>query len=217
MSHPSFLSRRRQASLLAVVFVLLAGCASTSEPQLTPGARAPDPAVDLSGYWSLRDPESDMLILYSQRGFIGPRSAQQVMRITREMRASGRTVRGAPRSGGRNERDRAALAQVFLETGSKIKITQTDEGMFISYDRSIVEEYLFGEHRLATVGPVAAERASGWDADAYVVETLDEDRVLLRERWYLDGDTLRRDVKFLEKEEVVYSVTQVFDRRNGPG
>ena len=203
--------------MLAAVFVLLAGCASTSEPQLTPGARAPDPAVDLSGYWSLRDPESDMLILYSQRGFIGPRSAQQVMRITREMRASGRTVRGAPRSGGRNERDRAALAQVFLETGSKIKITQTDEGMFISYDRSIVEEYLFGEHRLATVGPVAAERASGWDADAYVVETLDEDRVLLRERWYLDGDTLRRDVKFLEKEEVVYSVTQVFDRGNGPG
>ena len=68
------------------------------------------------------------------------------------------------------------------------------------------------------VGPVAAERASGWENASYVVETLDEDGVLLRERWFLDedGSLLRRNVEFLEKEEVVYSTTQVFDRVGGP-
>lgn len=184
---------------------------------LVPGSKAPPPDVDLSGYWALRDAERDELILFSQKGFIGPRSAQQVIRITREMRASGRAQRSAPRQGARGRGDRAALAQVFLETGSQLKVTQTHEGMFISFDRSIVEEYLFGEHRIATVGPVSAERASGWDRAAYVIETLDEDKVLLRERWYLDGDTLQREVQFLEKDEVVYAVTQVFDRKAGPG
>ena len=122
-------------------------------------------------------------------------------------------------SGKRNERGRAALAQVFLETGVNVKITQTADGLFISYDRSVVEEYLFGEHRLATVGPVRAERASGWQGDAYVVDTLDEDGVLLRERWHLDeaGAVLRREVEFSEEGEVVYSVTQTFDRAAGPG
>ncbi len=199
-----------------LVAITLAACASTPESQLVPGAKAPPPDVDLSGYWALRDAESDELILFSQKGFIGPRSAQQVIRI-REMRASGRSQRNAPRQGDRSRGDRAALAQVFLETGSQVKITQTDEGMFISFDRSIVEEYLFGEHRVATVGPVDAERASGWDQGAYVIETLDEDRVLLRERWYMDGDTLQRDVQFVEKDKVVYAVTQAFDRKTGPG
>ena len=196
--------------------VLATGCASKApKPQLVPGARAPDPVVDLSGAWQLRNADSDPLISYSQKGFIGPGSAQQVIRIARERRGGqrgGQPTRALPGEGGsRNLRDRAALAQVFLETGSNVKITQTDEGMFISFDRSIVEEYLFGEHRLATVGPVAAERASGWDADAYVIETLDEDKVLLRERWYLNGETLNRDVIFVEKDEVVFTFTQVFD------
>ncbi len=64
----------------------LAACSSTPKPQLVPGARAPEPAVDLTGYWTLRNAEIDPLILFSQKGFIGPRSAQQVIRITREMR-----------------------------------------------------------------------------------------------------------------------------------
>lgn len=209
------ITRRSSLFALALAAVLASGCASPRyEPQLSPGARAPDPAVDLSGYWSLRNADSDPLIDFSQKGFTGAGSAQQVIRIREQRgRQGGRAV---SRDGG-NRREKAALAQVFLETGSRVKVTQTHEGMFISFDRSIVEEYLFGEHRLATVGPVAAERASGWNADVYVVETLDEDKVLLRERWYIEGDTLRRDVQFVQKEEVIFSVTQVFDRRAGPG
>jgi len=113
----------------------------------------------------------------------------------------------------------AALAQVFLETGADVKLTQTDDGLFISYDRSVVEEYIFGEHRIATVGPISAERASGWQGSAYVVETLDEDKVLLRERWYLadGGAVLQRDIEFIEKDELVFSARQTFDRTDGPG
>jgi hypothetical protein len=152
---------------------------------------------------------------FSQQGFIGPGSTERVVRLTREIR---RNAQQRPPSGGKRDRRSAALAQVFLETGENVKITQTVDGLFISYDRSVVEEYIFGEHRVATVGPVAAERASGWENASYVVETLDEDGVLLRERWVLDedGSVLRRDVEFLEKEEIVYSTTQVFDRVGGP-
>jgi hypothetical protein len=194
---------------------LVAGCAGTPEPQLTPGGRKPPLDVDLTGYWQLRDADTDPLRNFSQEGFIGPGSTERVVRLTREIR---RNAQQAPRSGGRRDRRRAALAQVFLETGENLKITQTVDGLFISYDRSVVEEYIFGEHRVATVGPVAAERASGWQDAGYVVETLDEDGVLLRERWYLDSGAslLRRNVEFLEKDEIVYSITQVFDRVGGP-
>ncbi len=180
-----------------------------------PGSRTPPPETDLSGYWRLRDEATDPLRKFSRQGSIGPASAQRVMRITEEMRRMGQR----PPPSKRDSRTRAALAQVFLETGVNVKITQTVDGLFISYDRSVVEEYLFGEHRLATVGPVRAERASGWQGGAYVVETMDEDGVLLRERWYVAeaGAVLRRDVEFSEKGEVVYSVTQAFDRVEGPG
>jgi len=104
--------------------------------------------------------------------------------------------------------------QVFLETGADVKITQTEDGLFISFDRSIVEEYVFGEHRAASVGPVIAERVSGWDGAAYRIETLDEDGILLTERWYLDAEdqVLRRDVAISEDTDVQFAVTQVFDR-----
>ena len=201
--------------LLGLGAFFIAGCAGTPEPQLTPASRTPPPDVDLTGYWQLRDARTDPLRDFSQQGFIGPGSTERVVRLTREIR---RNSQQRPPSGGKRDRRSAALAQVFLETGENIKITQTVDGLFISYDRSVVEEYIFGEHRVATVGPVAAERASGWENASYVVETLDEDGVLLRERWFLDedGSLLRRNVEFLEKEEVVYSTTQVFDRVGGP-
>jgi hypothetical protein len=204
-------ARRKTLLLIAsgLVVLGLGGCAGAPEPQLIPGQRTPPTDTDLSGYWRLRDEASDPLWQFARQGSIGPASAERVMRMTQEMRRTGR----------RSDRTRAALAQVFLETGVNVKITQTADGLFISYDRSVVEEYLFGEHRLATVGPVRAERASGWQGDAYVIETMDEDGVLLRERWQVveAGAVLKRNVEFSESGEVVYAVTQTFDSVAGPG
>ena len=204
----------RQILLASFAIAALVGCAGGPELLLTPGGSEP-PGVDLSGYWRLLNDSSDPLRQYSRQGFIGPRSTERVIRLTKEIRRAGTTAAASRR----NDRDRAALAQVFLETGDDVKVTQTADGLFISYDRSVVEEYIFGEHRIATVGPISAERASGWQGTAYVVETLDEDKVLLRERWSLTegGETLQRDVEFFEKDELVFSAKQAFERTDGPG
>ena len=208
--------RRRHTVSAACLGVLLgvamlAGCASAPKPQLTPPVSMPPGDIDLSGRWLLRDRLDDPLRELTHQGFIGTGAAGQVIRLSRAR--SGQVLAPARESGRRN-RHQAALVQVFLETGADVKITQTVDGLFISFDRSIVEEYVFGEHRAASVGPVIAERVSGWEDDAYRVETLDEDGVLLTERWYLDagGQVLQRDVAISEDAQVQFAVTQIFDR-----
>ena len=106
------------------------------------------------------------------------------------------------------------LVAVFLETGSELKVTQTTDGLFISFDRSVVEEYRFGELREVSVGPVTADRASGWDGGRYVIETLDEDGVKLLETYRLedDGTSLLRTITILRKEARELDVRQVFER-----
>lgn len=199
---------RRLLPQLSLVLLILSvsGCAGVAGPQLLPYSPVVPDGVDLSGRWLLRDAESDPLIRFSHQGFIGPGATGDVLRIARNRQGA---VRLEPRG---DRRRQAALAQVFLETGSDVRLTQTGEGLFISYDRSIVEEYLFGEHRAASVGPVIAERVSGWDGARYVIQTLDEDGVLLTERWYLEDEALKRDVAFSEGDVVQYAVTQSFDR-----
>jgi len=192
---------------------MLAGCASAPKPQLSPPASLPPEDTSLDGRWQLRDAREDPLRELTHQGFIGTGSAQQVIRLSRARNGRGQAVAPARESSRRN-RHQAALVQVFLETGADVKITQTEDGLFISFDRSIVEEYVFGEHRAASVGPVIAERVSGWDGAAYRIETLDEDGILLTERWYLDAEdqVLRRDVAISEDTDVQFAVTQVFDR-----
>jgi len=196
-----------------LTMMVLAGCASAPKPQLSPSASLPPEGTSLSGRWQLRDAGEDPLRELTHQGFIGTGSAQQVIRLSRARNGRGQAVVPA-RESSRRSRHQAALVQVFLETGADVKMTQTEDGLFISFDRSIVEEYVFGEHRAASVGPVIAERVSGWEGAAYLIETLDEDGVLLTERWYLDADArvLRRDVAISEEEDVQFAVTQVFDR-----
>ncbi len=106
------------------------------------------------------------------------------------------------------------LVVVFLETGEALRITQTDEGLFISFDRAVVEEYRFGELREVSVGPVVADRASGWDGDRYVIETLDADGVKLLETWRLEnsGRSLLRTITILEGQKQQLDARQVFER-----
>lgn len=103
---------------------------------------------------------------------------------------------------------------VFLETGSRLKITQTAFGIFVSFDRSIVEEYQFGENRSVHVGPIVASRVSGWEGKEYVVETLDEKSAKLVERYRLeDHDTrLVRHISIWAKKRRILEIKQAYVR-----
>ena len=101
-----------------------------------------------------------------------------------------------------------------VESGESLKITQTFYGIFISYDRSVVEEYTFGENRLVTIGPIEAKRVSGWEDGAFVVETLDESKATLFETWRLQPQgVLVRDIRISRGEQDLLVQQQVFDRK----
>jgi len=173
---------------------LLAGCAS--EPVLLSKDSAVPVGVDLSGRWLIRsDPSNQTVRSESGQERLIPQNRPQ--RSRRQRSASGSSV------------------QVFLEFGKSLKITQTDFGMFISYDRSVVEEYTFGENRAVTIGPIAAFRVSGWEGDAFVVETVDDSRTTLFESWHLDNDdtVLVRELRMTKNDEDSLKMRQVFDRQ----
>jgi len=103
---------------------------------------------------------------------------------------------------------------VFLEMGKTLKVTQTDAGLFISFDRSVVEEYRFGENREISVGAIKVARASGWENNAYVIETLDDDGAKLIETYRLQdaGEHLQRTMVILHHNKKMVSLQQDFDR-----
>ena len=173
---------------------LLAGCAS--EPPLLSKSPSVPVGVDLSGRWLIRsDPSNRRARTKSGEERVIPKDRPQ--RSRRQKSASGTS------------------AHVFLEFGDLLKISQTNFGMFISYDRSIVEEYTFGENRTVSIGPIKASRVSGWEASAFVVETLDDSGTSLIESWYLDSDgaVLVRDVRLSQRERDSYTMQQLFDRQ----
>ena len=102
---------------------------------------------------------------------------------------------------------------VFLETGRALKVTQTDFGLFISFDRAVVEEYRYGEKREISVGPIVADRVSGWENTAYVIETLDQEGAKLIERYLIDekSGALVRSIRIVYKDDEQLNVVQVFD------
>ena len=175
-------------------FLAIAGCGS--EPTLETKNPAVPVGVDLSGNWELRG---------HARGSGRPNagSDDSLIVLSRNKRTSQQRSSGG------------ASAHVFLEFGTKLKVTQTHYSLFISYDRSVVEEYSFGENREVTIGPIEARRVSGWDADAFVVETLDDTSTTLFETWRLteNDDVLVRDIRISQNEKVSFEHQQVFDRQ----
>ena len=109
---------------------------------------------------------------------------------------------------------RETLVYAFYETGKSVKVTQTETGLFVSFDRSVVEEYRFGENRKVSVGEITADRVSGWERGAYVIETLDKDRAKLIDSYRLDneGAQLTRTIALFTRTTRQLSLTQVFDR-----
>ncbi len=178
--------------------VLLAGCSSA--PPLESKSPANSAAVDLSGDWTLRGGEraSRPPVADGEEPIWIPKRTQQRQRQQQQ----------------RPRRSKSTAVTVFLETGRAIRITQTDYGLFVSFDRAVVEEYTFGENRIVAVGPIEAQRVSGWDGDAFVVETMDKQGARLIESWSLgdEGATLLRRIALVKDEAEEFSVEQVFDR-----
>lgn len=187
--------------LAVLANLLLAGCAA--RPQLLPKSAVVPAGVDLSGLWQLRvEPGA------RERR---PDNAEQMIRIppsSSRRNTGGRSPLGSARSG------RAAVS-VFLESGESLKVTQTASGLFISFDRSVVEEYRFGENRLVSVGPIEAQRVSGWEGSRFVNETLDEAGAILVDTWELSegGSVLVRTVSLTQGTDRIYSSEQRFDPR----
>lgn len=173
--------------LLFTAVVLLAGC--VSRPELVARDAIVPPGTDLSGHWQLRGDE----------GLDALRHADPGIDLRKRKRHS---------------RDDSSAVRVFLESGVTLKVTQTAHGLFISFDRAVVEEYTFGEKRMVSVGPIEAQRVSGWEAGSFVVETLDADGALLTETWRLGENraTLIRDVSVVRGEREQFALRQVFDR-----
>jgi len=109
---------------------------------------------------------------------------------------------------------RELAVHVFLEQGTALKVTQTEAGLFFSFDRSVVEEYRFGENRQVSVGPISASRVSGWEGRRYVIETLDDDGAKLIETYELQGEghMLRRTLVIWYRNEKQLDLEQNFDR-----
>lgn len=183
------------ATLLACT--LMAGCAA--RPELIAKSASAPAGTDLSGFWRLRqDPGNERKAVA-----IGDRK----IRIPRAVGRSGQEALSRRPSSGTS-------AVLFLENGALLKITQTAQGMFISFDRAIVEEYTFGEKRIVTIGPIEAQRVSGWEDGRFVVETLDDTGAVLTESWRLEagGDELLRDITLVEKKASPVVTRQRFDR-----
>jgi hypothetical protein len=208
-----FLRLFRLLAFAGVCVVLLCACAA--KPVLIAKSAMVPGGIDLSGAWLVQaDPASVRPSgLAREEGIRIPAAGSQRSQPGRNS-GGGSQKRGlGARSQGR--KSGGASAQIFLEYGESLKITQTEFGLFISYDRSVVEEYTFGENRLVSVGPIEAQRVSGWEEAAFTVETLDETGAILFETWHLesDGDVLVRNIRISKGEKDSFVHRQVFDRQ----
>ncbi len=180
---------------------LVSGCAAPIE--LTAKSAEVPAGVDLSGLWRLRTEPG-----LERRA---PSDGDMTIRIPRAGDRRSAAVRPRRSSS-------APSAGLFLENGELLKITQTADGLFISFDRAIVEEYTFGEKRTVTIGPIEAQRVSGWESGRFVVETLDDTGTVLTESWQLEGGgaELLRDITLVDKKGSPVITRQRFDRSD-PG
>ena len=141
-------------ALVLASLLTLAGCAS--------GLKLPDPSTD---YPSNLDFAGDwQRVEFREQDQMEP----ERLRMPSTRQATSRTSSGPRAKPGRKVRS-------FLEFGKALRITQLDSAMLISFDRAIVVEYRYGEHRMTNVGPIAGERTTGFRGEALEIMTLDDD------------------------------------------
>ena len=190
--------------LALVAALVLSGCAGSKEVLIP--VRGPVPqGVDFTGEWRMQQDFAAMqdAIDSAVRRTDGIDERQLLKNI---MSASNNP---------RRSRDVGGLVHVFLENAARLRVTQTDAGLFMAFDRSVVEEYRFGEARMVNKGGAVAQRVSGWDGETYVIETLDQEGGMkLSERYRLEGETLNREIVLRSKELEEVRLTQSFARTN---
>ena len=182
-----------RTSLLWLFFMASCG----TPPTLISKSAAVPAGVDLSGFWTVR------------LG-VPTRRMEEVDGIREEL------IRAQKMNRTRRSRSSDGVsAHIFLQYGTNLKITQTDFGIFFSYDRSVVDEFTFGENRVVELGPIEALRASGWQGNSFVVETLDDTGTTLFESWHLeqDGSVLVRNIRISKGEKEKFVEEQRFDRQ----
>lgn len=162
--------------------------------------------IDLSGNWLIRTDQRED----EQRLRQAIRRTDGIDDRDLYRRPSGRTNESRQS----RSKVKGGLVHIFLETGAALRVSQTDHGLFISFDRSVVEEYRFGERRIINVGEVQAQRVTGWDGDALVVDTLGRNGMKLTERYRLldSGKTLERSITLRSKEGEQETIVQLFER-----
>ena len=108
------------------------------------------------------------------------------------------------------------VAHLFFENTKKIKITQTNYSLFINFNRSIVEEYSFGEVKKITLGNVIARRSSGWVNNSYRIETLDDYGMKITEEYKLTGSSknLERMLIFRDRDLNEIRILQIYQKDN---
>lgn len=191
---------------LVVAALCLGAC--TAPEVLTPRDGTVPFGVNLSGNWQIQaDSARDQRrIREAIRKTDGVADDARLGRNNSPSSQSGRSSRSGLVSGG--------LVYVFLALGEALKITQTAHGLFISFDRSVVEEYRFGGSQVVSVGQVEAQRVVGWRGETLIVETLDRNRMKLTERFRLieNDQVLERTIVLRSREQDEESVVQLFDR-----
>jgi len=193
---------KRFATVVAALsLAFIAGCAAK---EVLVAKSAVAAGNDLTGQWQLREDSQVAAKRIRDAEFAAAGGNEPL--VPMENRYSSQSQRSGDGGG--------ASVHVFVETGRSLKITQTDFGLFVSFDRAVVEEYRFGENRTVSVGPIVADRVSGWEGSAYVIETLDANGAKLVEAYQLQdgGRSLLRKIKIVEKNVTQLSVEQVFDR-----
>jgi len=198
--------RRALIAAGALGIIALAGCGNRE--MLVPIRNARPESVSFAGRWRMREDFEAMQAEIDRA--ISQTDGVDERKILRGMIASNSDRRS------RSNRNVGGLVHVFLENGQSLRISQTDAGLFIAFDRSVVEEYRFGEARMLSKGGARVQRVSGWEGDAYVIETLDEHGMKLTERYELaagGGELIRRiTLRSADLESV--TVEQTFVRES---
>ena len=184
--------------MIGLMLTLVGGCAA--KPQLLAKSATVPAGVDFTGTWRL-----------SERS---KRSVEQLEAVGAGHHGDILEEAKRARTGRRSRTTKGAAVRVFLETAENLKVTQTEYAMFVSFDRSVVEEFRFGENRIIHVGPITDQRVSGWEDGAYVVETLDDDgaRLLVQYRLHDSGRTMLRQVRMFIKNREELNLEQVYER-----